>query len=63
MVILDHYETRYADFQRDMGAWVATGQVKLFEDVLDGLTQAPQGLIGLLQGNNFGKLVVRFAHD
>ncbi|MCE3260958.1 MAG: alcohol dehydrogenase [Pseudoduganella sp.] len=63
VVILDHYETRYADFQREMGAWVAAGQVKLFEDVLEGLPQAPQGLIGLLQGSNFGKLVVRVAPD
>jgi NADPH-dependent curcumin reductase len=58
MVILDHYETRYDDFARDMAAWVEQGKIKLFEDVLDGLEQAPQGLIGLLQGNNFGKVVV-----
>ncbi|MEE1544632.1 MAG: NADP-dependent oxidoreductase, partial [Alphaproteobacteria bacterium] len=31
------------------------------EDVLDGLDKAPEGLIGLLQGNNFGKLVVKVA--
>jgi NADPH-dependent curcumin reductase CurA len=29
--------------------------------VLEGLPQAPQGLIGLLQGSNFGKVVVRVA--
>lgn len=61
LVILDHYETRYDEFARDMAAWVAQGKVKLFEDVLDGLTAAPQGLIGLLQGSNFGKVVVRVA--
>jgi NADPH-dependent curcumin reductase CurA len=58
MVILDHYETRYEDFARDMSAWVAAGQIKLFEDVLDGLERAPEGLIGLLRGSNFGKVVV-----
>ena len=41
-----------------MSAWVADGRIKLFEDVLDGLEQAPQGLIGLLHGSNFGKVVV-----
>ena len=61
MVILDHYETRYEEFIRDMSAWVAEGKVKLFEDVLEGVPQAPQGLIGLLQGSNFGKVVVRVA--
>jgi len=58
MVILDHYETRYEDFARDMSAWVAEGKIKLLEDVLDGLERAPEGLIGLLQGSNFGKVVV-----
>jgi len=58
MVILDHYETRYDDFARDMSTWVAEGKVKLFEDVLDGLERAPEGLMGLLQGSNFGKVVV-----
>jgi len=61
LVILDHYETRYEDFARDMSAWVGEGRIKLFEDVLDGLAQAPQGLIGLLRGSNLGKVVVRVA--
>jgi NADPH-dependent curcumin reductase CurA len=61
LVILDHYETRYEDFSREMSAWVEEGKVKVFEDLLEGLQQAPSGLIGLLQGSNFGKLVVRVA--
>jgi NADPH-dependent curcumin reductase CurA len=61
LVILDHYETRYEDFSREMSAWVGEGKVKVFEDLLEGLQQAPSGLIGLLQGSNFGKLVVRVA--
>jgi hypothetical protein len=58
-IILDHYATRYADFRRDMGAWVESGQVKMREDVVDGLENAPAALSGLLEGRNFGKLVVR----
>ena len=41
--------------------WVAAGQVKLREDVVDGLENAPAAFIGLLEGRNFGKLVVRVA--
>ncbi|NTX33185.1 NADP-dependent oxidoreductase [Myxococcus sp. CA033] len=59
LVILDHYADRFDAFFRDMGEWVAAGQVKLREDVVDGLENAPTALIGLLQGRNFGKLVVR----
>jgi NADPH-dependent curcumin reductase CurA len=42
-----------------MSAWVRDGQVKYREEFLDGLEQAPQGFMGMLRGENFGKLVVR----
>ena len=60
-IILDHYATRFAAFQRDMTGWLAAGQVTAREDVVDGLENAPAAFIGLLQGRNFGKLVVRVA--
>ena len=60
-VILDHYADRFDAFRRDMGAWVGAGQVKLREDRVDGLESAPAAFIGLLEGRNFGKLVVRVA--
>ena len=60
-IILDHYASRFEAFRRDMGEWVAKGQVKLREDVVDGLENAPAAFIGLLAGKNFGKLVVRLA--
>lgn len=44
-----------------MSQWVEDGRVVLVEDVVDGLEQAPAALIGLLQGRNFGKVVVRVA--
>jgi hypothetical protein len=44
-----------------MGEWVAKGQVKLKEDRVDGLENAPAAFIGLLAGKNFGKLVVKVA--
>jgi NADPH-dependent curcumin reductase CurA len=51
------------DFLRDVGGWLREGRVRYREDVIDGLENAPQGLIGLLRGKNFGKLVVRVADD
>jgi NADPH-dependent curcumin reductase CurA len=42
---------------------VRDGKVKFREDVVDGLEQAPEAFIGLLEGRNFGKLVVRVAQD
>lgn len=60
-IILDHYGERFDVFRREMGAWVEEGRVKLREDRVDGLENAPDAFIGLLQGRNFGKLVVRIA--
>jgi len=60
-IILDHYADGFAPFFRDMSEWVAAGKVKLREDIVEGLESAPAGLIGLLEGKNFGKVVVRVA--
>jgi NADPH-dependent curcumin reductase CurA len=60
-IILDHYADGFAPFFRDMSAWVATGKVKLREDLVDGLENAPAALMGLLEGKNFGKVVVHVA--
>jgi NADPH-dependent curcumin reductase CurA len=42
-----------------MSAWVADGRVKDREDITDGLENAPQAFIGMLEGKNFGKTIVR----
>ena len=60
-IIFDHYAERYADFSRDMQGWLADGRVKYREDVTEGLENAPEAFIGLLEGRNFGKLVVKVA--
>ncbi|WP_322024651.1 NADP-dependent oxidoreductase [Burkholderia sp. BCC1977] len=62
-IILDHYATGYAPFLKDMSEWVAQGKVKTLEDVVPELADAPNALIGLLAGKNFGKVVVRVGPD
>ncbi|MDN7967252.1 NADP-dependent oxidoreductase [Burkholderia multivorans] len=62
-IILDYYATGYAPFLKDMSEWVAQGSVKVLEDVIPDLTDAPAALIGLLDGKNFGKVVVRVGPD
>ena len=58
-VILDHFGERFDLFRREMREWVDKGRMKLREDRVDGLENAGEALIGLLQGRNFGKVVVR----
>jgi NADPH-dependent curcumin reductase CurA len=51
----------YGDFQRDMAGWLKEGKVKYQETILDGIANAPTALIGLLNGANSGKMLVRLA--
>jgi NADPH-dependent curcumin reductase len=60
-IILDHYGDRFDAFRREMSQWIAAGRVKHREHVVDGLENAPEAFIGLLDGRNFGKVVVRVA--
>ena len=58
-IIFDDYGSRYQEFLAAMRPWVEAGKIKFIEDVVDGLENAPNAFIGLLEGKNFGKLVVR----
>jgi NADPH-dependent curcumin reductase len=51
----------YADFLREVGAGIADGHIRYREDIVDGLENAPEAFIGMLDGRNFGKVVVRVA--
>jgi NADPH-dependent curcumin reductase CurA len=61
-IVSDHMD-RLADFLADCGRWVREGRLKYREDVVDGLDNAPRAFIGLLQGKNFGKLIVQVGPD
>jgi NADPH-dependent curcumin reductase CurA len=60
--IVFDFAAREADFLRDVGEWVRTGRVKYREDIVDGLEKAPASFLGMLQGKNFGKMLVRVAN-
>ena len=47
------------EFISTVGAWVKEGKIKYREDIVDGLENAPEAFIGLLNGKNFGKLIIR----
>jgi NADPH-dependent curcumin reductase CurA len=61
-IISDH-ASRFAEFIGPMSRWVADGTIKYREDIVAGLENAPASLIGLLEGRNFGKLVVRVGDE
>jgi NADPH-dependent curcumin reductase CurA len=43
----------------DLQSWVASGKLKVQEDVIDGFENTPKALIGLLAGENRGKRMVK----
>ena len=55
----DFAEQHYAQFLREVGAGIADGRIRYREDFVDGLENAPEAFIGMLEGRNFGKLIVR----
>ena len=57
--IVSDYADKDAHALADLQAWVASGQLKVLEDVIEGLENAPAGLIGLLAGENRGKRMVK----
>ena len=61
-IVFDHAD-REPDFLRDAGAWIKSGKLVYKEDIVEGLEQAVPAFQGLLQGKNFGKLLVRVSDD
>jgi NADPH-dependent curcumin reductase CurA len=55
------FADKEADFLREMPGWIRSGRVKYREDVVTGLENAPEAFLGLLQGKNFGKLLIKVA--
>jgi NADPH-dependent curcumin reductase CurA len=59
--IVSEFNEKLGEFLREASAWLKDGRIKYREDVVDGLEKAPAALIGLLKGENFGKMLVRVA--
>jgi len=53
------YGHRFQEFSQPMQQWVREGKIKFREDLVEGLEKAPDAFMGLLEGKNFGKVVVK----
>jgi hypothetical protein len=60
MVVFD-YTSRYGEAAKEMAGWMATGQLKTREDIVEGLETFPETLLKLFKGENTGKLVLKVA--
>jgi hypothetical protein len=57
--IISNHWNRMGDFHKAVGPMIASGQVKVQEDITDGLENAPEAFIKLLTGGNTGKAIVK----
>ena len=60
MIVFD-WKDRYGEAVAGLSARFAEGKLKYRESIVEGLDNAPRGLIALLKGENFGKQLVRLA--
>lgn len=57
-IISEHLDV-WPQAMKELGQLVAAGKLKYREDIVDGLTSAPKAFIGMLEGANVGKLIVK----
>lgn len=62
-IIMQDYGHRLHEFQQEMASWLKQDRIHYREQVTEGLEQAPEAFIGLLEGKNFGKVVVKVASE
>jgi NADPH-dependent curcumin reductase CurA len=61
-IVSDRYD-RFPAFLQECEPLVRSGRLRYREDIVDGLENAPEALIGLFEGRNFGKLIVRVSAE
>lgn len=57
-IILWEWKVKGEEFYKNVPAWVAKGELKSKEDVTKGLEAAPDAIVGIFEGKNFGKALV-----
>jgi NADPH-dependent curcumin reductase CurA len=61
-IISDHFD-RFPEFYAQAGRWMREGRLRYRETVIDGIENAPRAFLGLLRGDNIGKMLVRVGLD
>jgi NADPH-dependent curcumin reductase CurA len=59
-LVLDHGDRRAA-FTEEVGEWLREGRLQIAETFVDGIERAPDAFMGMLRGENLGKMLVRLA--
>jgi NADPH-dependent curcumin reductase CurA len=61
-IVSDHFD-RLPDFQADMSRWISEGKIVVKETVIEGIGNAVAAFLGMLRGENIGKMIVKLGPD
>lgn len=62
--VVSDYGDRYAEGAKEMAGWLSAGKLKTREDIAEGgIERFPETLLGLFEGKNMGKLVLKVAEE
>jgi len=61
-IISDHYD-RFPEFLARAQEWVRDGRLRYQETIVEGIENAPRAFLGLLRGENVGKMLVKVGPD
>ena len=61
--IIFDYASRYGEAQTALAKWLSAGKLKRHVTIIGGLENAEQGLLGLFEGINLGKLLIKVANE
>ncbi|GII76564.1 NADP-dependent oxidoreductase [Sphaerisporangium rufum] len=59
--IVGDHAARMPDMINEMGDWLRTGAIRFDETVVEGIENAPEAFLGMLRGENRGKMIVKLA--
>lgn len=61
--VLWDFDHLYEPYMRQLQRWWQEGKLRSREHIVEGIDAAPQGLLDLFEGKNFGKALCRVADD
>ena len=61
--LVGQFSNRFDEGRHRLAGWIKEGRIRYKEDVVEGLENAPRAVIGLMQGENFGKLLIKVSPE
>ena len=61
--VVSAFAAQQPQFVQDMSGWIKSGKMKYHETIFEGIENAPAAFIGLFDGTNNGKMLVKLAEE